>query len=588
MKKILNNIAIILIISLFWACNDDYYDTVNNPVTYGESYLDIDFSTNKALYAPGEAVHFTLKNLPDNAKLRYMHLGNVVGESPATSKTWSWTPPADDFKGYMAVVYTEENGVEKIHNSIAVDVSSNWAKFPRYGFVSDYEKKQDVFIDRTIEVLNRYHINGLQFYDWMYDHQRPLAGSVESPAESWPDIFYRTNYYSTVKSYIEAAKKRDMKNMFYNLCYGATKDAVSDGVSEEWYVFKDKNHLEKDYHDLSGGRSHIWVLDPGNKQWQDYLIERNKDVYKVFDFDGFHIDQLGWRGDRYDYNGNSINMSSAYNSFIKAMKNAEPNKHLLFNAVGGYGQEDIANAPVDFLYVEVWGARDGDNPDMTYDDMIMLMRDNVSKSNPEKNIVLAAYMNYNVSSVGFVNKPGVLLVNAAIFAWGGSHLELGEHYLINEYFPSNNLQMRADLGKALMSYYDFMVAYQNLLRDGGEFQAVDVTFAGNDIVAARWPAGIGQVATVGKKVNGKEIIHLINFSDASHLVWRDPKATQTEPELIESPVVDITVSGTASKVWFASPDVNGGVAQELEFIQTGNKIKVTLPSLKYWDMIVIE
>lgn len=587
MKRI-KYISVALSALFMVACSNDYYNTVNDPLTYGQSYIDIDISTDKALYSPGEAVRFTLKEVPAGAKIRYTYLGETIEESSLASDNWTWTPPADDFKGYMATIYTDENGAEKVYTNIAVDVSSDWAKFPRYGFLSDYDKMDNVFINRNIEMLNRYHINGLQFYDWLYDHQRPFPGSADKPAESWPDIFYRTNYLSTIKAYIIAAKKYDMKTMFYNLCYGATKDAASDGVSEEWYIFKDREHTEKDYHDLSGGRSHIWLTNPADEQWQDYLIARNKDVYEVFDFDGYHIDQLGWRGSRYDYYGNEVDMSKSYRSFINAMKKAEPEKSLLFNAVGGYAQDEIAKAPVDFLYVEVWGAREGDNPDMTYDDMIMLMRDNVSKSNPEKNIVLAAYMNYNVSSVGFVNKPGILLVNAAIFAWGGSHLELGEHYLINEYFPSNNLQMRADLGKALINYYDFMVAYQNLLRDGGEFQAVDVAFVDSDVQAARWPADKGYVATIGKKVGSKNIIHLINFADANSMVWRDPKGTQAEPELIEQPVIDITVTSTPEKVWFASPDVNGGVAQPLEFTQTGNQIRVTLPSLKYWDMIVVE
>lgn len=569
-------------------CSSDYFETTNNPLSYGESYIDITISTDKALYNPGETVKFIAKGIPDGAKVRYTYLGNVISETDLSTETWSWTTPNDDYRGYMVEIYTIENGVEKLINNIAVDVSSDWAKFPRYGFVSDYKKMDNKFISRNIDILNRYHINGLQFYDWLYDHQRPLAGSVENPSTSWEDIFYRTNYFSTVKSYIDEAKAKGMKTMFYNLCYGATKNAASDGVSDEWYAYKDQNHSEKDYHDLSGGRSHIWVLDPGNEQWQAYLVARNKDVYQALGFDGFHIDQLGYRGDRYDYNGKSIDMSKGYGSFINAMKTAEPDKRLLFNAVGGYGQEAIANAPVDFLYVEVWGARDGDNPDMSYGDMIALMRDNVSKSNPEKNIVLAAYMNYNVSSVGFVNKPGILLANSAIFAWGGSHLELGEHYLINEYFPSNNLQLKADLGKELISYYDFMVAYQNLLRDGGDFQAAEVAFTNSNIVATRWPAAKGQVATIGKKVNGKDIYHLINFTDANTMVWRDPKGTQAEPNLIDAPEVSVNVSGTVSKVWFASPDVNRGVAQNLQFVQTGNNVTVTLPSLKYWDMIVVE
>lgn len=584
MKKIY--IIAISCASFLFGCKD-YYDVKNDPITYGQSYLDIDLYTDKPLYSPGENVKFTIKSVPAGAKVRYSFLGNVIKEDNLTASTWTWQAPSEDFRGYMVEVYTVTNGVEKTVSNIGVDVSSNWSKFPRYGFLSNYDKLNDIHIGKNIDLLNRYHINGLQFYDWLYDHHRPLAGTVANPVLSWPDIFGRYNYYSTVKGYVDAAKAKKMKTMFYNLCYGALNSAPADGVKEEWYIFNDQNHTEKDFHPLSG-RSSIYLTNAGNPEWQQYLIGRNNDVYSVFGFDGFHIDQLGYRGNRYDYNGNLIDFPATYQSFINAMKLARPEKNLLFNAVAGYGQDKIAPAQVDFLYAEIWGARSGDNENMSYADLISEMNDNLSKTNYQKNIVLAAYMNYDVQSSGFVNKPGILLADAAIFAWGGAHLELGEHYLISEYFPKNNLQMRADLGKALINYYDFAVAYQNLLRDGGTFQTPNVSFVNSPIVAENWPAAKGKVATIGKKVNGKDIVHLINFADATTMVWRDNKGTQAEPKLISSPIVDIQVTGTPSKVWFASPDIDGGVAKMLAFTQTGNKITVTLPSLKYWDMVVIE
>jgi dextranase len=42
------------------------------------------------------------------------------------------------------------------------------------------------------------------------------------------------------------------------------------------------------------------------------------------------------------------------------------------------------------------------------------------------------------------------------------------------------------------------------------------------------------------------------------------------------------------KIWLASPDVNNGVAQELSFTQSGANISFNLPSLHYWDMLVVE
>ena len=87
-----------------------------------------------------------------------------------------------------------------------------------------------------------------------------------------------------------------MKSMFYNLCFGALKDAASDGVKEEWYLFKDASHTTKDSHDLpSGWKSNIYLVDPSDKEWQQYMAERNDDVYANFAFDGYQIDQLGKR-----------------------------------------------------------------------------------------------------------------------------------------------------------------------------------------------------------------------------------------------------------------------------------------------------
>ncbi len=77
-------------------------------------------------------------------------------------------------------------------------------------------------------------------------------------------------------------------------------------------------------------------------------------------------------------------------------------------------------------------------------------------------------MDYNLaSSKGYFNTPGVLLTDAVIFSFGGAHLEMGDHMLCKEYFPNSNLQMKPELQAAIVHYYDFLTAYQNLLRDGG-------------------------------------------------------------------------------------------------------------------------
>ncbi|MDR1718469.1 MAG: glycoside hydrolase family 66 protein [Prevotella sp.] len=584
MKKIYVYLIFCLTISL-WSC-EDYYDTDNDPVVYGVTYFKADLHTDKASYKPGETVRFTLKEKPSGSvKVRYSHLGKVISEETLSSATWDWTTPSDDYKGYMVDIYEVTDNAEKIHQSIAVDVSSDWKKFPRYGFLSSYGKLSENEIENNIEALNRYHINGIQFYDWMYDHQRPLAGTVDNPSPSWADLIGRTNYLSTVKGYINAAHNKGMKAMFYNLAFGALSNAAADGVKEEWYLFKDQNHTEKDNHHLDAPfRSSIYLTNPGNKEWQDYIAGRHGDVYKVFDFDGYHIDQLGNRGTVYDYTGNAVKLEETYKPFISAMKQANPDKRLVMNAVSQYGQQkSIAKSEVDFLYTEVW------DESKTFDQLAQVILDNNSYSGNEKAIVLAAYMNYARSNnSGYINTAGILLTNAVIFSFGGSHLELGEHYLSNEYFPNSNLQMKSGTKESLTHYYDFLVAYQNILRDGGTFSPINVQSAGGNPSFENWPASQGSIAVVGKKFTDKDVVHLINFSQANSMEWRDTNGTQKEPSLVAGIQVKVTASKAVSKVWIASPDINGGVAINTEFSQSGNEVLLTLPSLKYWDMLVLE
>lgn len=574
----------------------DEVDSSVNPITYGDGYMEVYLSTDKAAYIPGEEVKIKLNKMVEgNATIRYRHLNQVIEETPLTSNEWSWNPPTDDYKGYMVDIYTIENGVEVIKGSIAIDVSSDPKMFPRNGFLSEYGKMSESEINKVMDNLNRHHINYVQYQDWHYKHHMPLAGSVSAPMEVWKDIINRDCYRTTVDGYIKAGHERNMKSLFYNLAYGALSDAEEDGVNEEWYMFKDDNRGTIDTHILgSPFKSSIYLTNPGNDDWIDYIGQKTSDVYDVYDFDGYQIDQLGGRGTLYDYWGNELDYESGFTKFIKAMKNKEPEKRLVMNAVGGFGGQEIADSEsTDFFYVEVW-----DKPTDRGFEVIsntITGQDNLNKNGGRKTI-LAAYMNYDFGKIGrsYFNTPGVLMANAAIHAWGGAHLELGEHMLCNEYFPNSNLTMNGELKKSMITFYDFITAYENLLRDGGNaWTGVDAVSLTGEINFNQWPPQKGNVATVGKNLDdGKtSVVHLLNYTNAIHLDWCDTNADQQEQDLIENKEIELSIdgrSGTIKSVWCASPDFDFGVARTLEFTQNSDKIKLILPALKYWTMIVVE
>lgn len=547
---------------------------------------DYSLVADRAVYRPGEIVRLQINRKPSASFVRYRHLDQIIRQEALLNVNWSWKPPLTDYKGYLVEVYTLTKGKEQVLASIAIDVSSNWNKFPRYGFLSEFGVKPEEEMDAVINYLTRHHINGIQFYDWHDKHHQPLAGSAAAPSAAWKDIAGRDCRRETVTGYISRAHQRGMQAMFYNLCYGALDDAAKDGVSDLWYMYRDSLHIKKDVFDLPQPpfKSKIWFTDPSNSSWQQHLSVKNDDVYKAYPFDGFHIDQVGKRdGKLYQYNGKELDLAKSFQSFISAMKKARPDKKLLFNAVNQYGQEgSIAVSPVEFLYTEVW------TPNDSYKDLAAIVQDNSRFSNG-KATVLAAYMNYEkASDKGYFNTAAVLLTNAVIFSFGGSHLELGEHMLCKEYFPNNNLVMSDELKKNITVYYDFFTAYQNLLRDGGVFNSPVISCTNGKMIIDAWPPQTGKVSVQGKQLGSKQILQLVNFTTAISLEWRDTNGMQTTPASVTDAAVEVNYNGTATKVWLASPDINFGIPQQLSFTQTANKIKFTIPLLKYWDMIVIE
>ena len=564
------------------ACNG--IDPVLDPITYGENYIAVQLSTDKACYAPGESVVFSLSQMPGASAVmvRYRHMGETIEEHVLSSTQWTWRPPTQDYRGYLVDLYVGDS----VYASVAVDVSSTPEKFVRNGFLSAYGNLSQKEIMTVVNSLNRFHINYVQFQDWHWKHHRPLAGTTTLPMDVWTDIISRNCYRSTVDAYISAAHERNMKCLFYNLLYGALNDAHEDGVSRDWYVFSDRQHNTPVFHPLSSPfKSAIYVVNPNNKAWQTYLGERNNDVYQVFDFDGWQIDQLGPQGNVYDYNGNSISLIDGFAPMIEYSKELQPQKRLVMNAVGQYGQDKISKTPVDFLYTEVW-----DKPtNRGYTVLSDVITKNYTLSGG-KATVLAAYMDYNhgIKGRGYFNTPGVLMTTAAAHAWGGTILQMGEHMLCNEYFPNSNLSMHGDLYRAMIAYYDFITAYENLLRDGGEWFGVDVESMDKQCAFNQWPAVKGRVATVGKAQEGRDIIHLLSYRNAVHLDWCDTNANQGEPDLLTNLSVKLPAKMQPAHVYVATPDANFSVAQELDFDYADGMLTLTVPSLKYWTMLWIE
>jgi len=502
-----------------------------------------------------------------------------------------WQPPADDFKGY-AIEAVLADGAGKVldRRSSAVDVSSSWTRFPRYGYLTDYSATQDP--QGVMRQLNAWHLNALQFYDWQWKHHWPVKGSSTNPDASWAELSTRTVYKSVLQNLISQAHQRGMVAMQYNLIYGAFADFATDGVDPRWGLFDAPGGVQWKL-DMPAGWTTpaLYSFNPANSGWQKFILDREMEVFQAFAFDGWHSDTVGETGPKYDADGAPVDIKATFKPFLTAAKQRLGSKYLVMNAVSAKGHLEVNTSPVDVIYMEIW-PWDGFPDYKSLKDVV----DQARAESGGKSLVVPAYMNYDYAKTksdaapGLFNEPGVLLTEATVVAAGGSRLELGEgsQMLCSDYFPNRSLVMSDSLKAKMQQYYDFLVAYENLLRDGQENtpNVIETPGVPNSSTGAR-----NTVWTFAKQDARYEIVHLINLLGTAHVSWRDSDATQQAPTAVENLGVKYYYSGAAGKVYVTSPDVDAGRPRELAAHRgsdTGGKyVRFTLPRLAYWSVVFL-
>lgn len=575
----------------------------------------LDVYTDKARYSPGEAVNIYVQiNVNSQAiktgslKVTFWHLGDQVGRGILRSMSLShqtpnpivirWMPPRSDFRGYLVnVLLAGARGKVIAQGDTAVDVSSNWDRFPRYGYIAQYSRSEGAQPRRWIAELNKFHIDGLEYYDFEYQHDKPLAGTVQHPTSQWKDIAGRTVNGHILDGFLNDAHGYNMVNMAYNASYSAYASSFSSpsGPKLQWAIWPTprgpRTLVTAMALNLDGGsqwKTHRLVyMNQSGRNWQKYLFNQMEDLFRVYPFDGWHVDTFGTKGG-YNYQGNYVNFFKGFPSFID-------NAHdflktpIVLNTVNTWGEAGVANSAAAFVYSELWADHE------TYLS-ILNAAEEVHVANPDKGLVFAAYVQEPQKGVPpprtkFFNPSSVLLADATIFASGAAHIELGDgdRMLSSEYFPDDTrYAVSPDLRIKLRHYYDFLTAYENVLRFRVSPAPATVSVSGHPAS----PYGVpNTIWTMAWQKRNWTIIHLISLLGSNDPHWRDPQAQRPEPPLLSNLKVRIAVDEDIASAGWASPDVDGGMYHKLAFkdVQSNGKryVDLILPSLKYWDMILL-
>ena len=150
--------------------------------------------------------------------------------------------------------------------------------------------------------------------------------------------------------------------------------------------------------------------------------------------------------------------------------------------------------------------------------------------------------------------------------------------------------MPKSLVAAMRNYYDFIVAYENLLRDGlkdikGNIQLKGIKTSNNGDKGTVW--------TYAKEKKGYEVIQMVNLLGMKYSSWRDDGANYDAPDFQKNLKLEYNVNqGNVKGVYMASPDFNGGNSISLKYKVKkegqGSYLEIEVPELQYWDMVYIE
>ena len=117
---------------------------------------------------------------------------------------------------------------------------------------------------------------------------------------------------------------------------------------------------------------------------------------------------------------------------------------------------------------------------------------------------------------------------------------------------------------------------------------VDVTSTREGCTFNQWKPQLGQIATVGRQVGNRDVIHLLSYRNAKHLDWCDTNGDQPAQTLLTDIPLSINLSARPQRVWVATPDYRQGAAQTIDWEYADGKLTFNLPALQYWTMIVVE
>ena len=371
--------------------------------------------TDKSTHSPGSQATITAEaSGGGTVHFSVSHLGAEIDSGDTTVEngkaTWTYTTPSENNQGYLVTA----TGADDTHAETALDVSSSWTRFPRMGYVShfkptapadittgtSYESYLSLTPSEYIAKLSQdYHINALQYYDWQYRHEQPVA--TGDLADKWP-LWYRDTYASkkTITDYIKDAKNANMGSLAYSMAYAANDNYDTNTIKDEWRLREDNgSYWVRDLGEqwwvptpkgVNKPKSHQFMMNVNTQGWRDYITDQYVTQKDAFGFDGTHIDTLGQTVKK-DASGNSVDLTDGLTALVNETA-SKTGTATGINLPDGAGTDKIGPSSASYIYTELWDHNETNQQVASY---LQGARD---KSANKPQIVAAYANNYDPAS----------------------------------------------------------------------------------------------------------------------------------------------------------------------------------------------
>lgn len=489
-----------------------------------------------------------------------------------------------EFKGYGVDLYMfSENDILQVF-STSFDVVSSWRKATRYGFLSDFYD-DDIGDEEDIVNMKKYHINIVQFYDWMYKGEQLVP-----PTSMYNDMMGRKLSIKAVKEKIKKCHRHGMRAVAYGAVYSASYEFYI--KHKEWALYNNNNQVISFI-------DRFYIMNISEKcPWHRYIIEQYKKAIEQMDFDGIHMDTYGFPKKAISKVNNITKVERLEEHFPTLINNTRNELEkvkedvcLIFNNVGNWPVDTVACAHQDTIYIEVW------KPYERYFHIQQLISwaKYMGKGKP---VILAAYLKPFIELKNENRRAAenaLLILTAAISANGAYHLALGENNgVLTQGYYVDYSTLNDSFIRTMRNYYDFIVRFSNVLFDS-QLRDVSMTHADGDNKEYLFEncsystyGEAGKVWMVIREKPDTKSINIINLSGCENDLWNKGKE---EVVSIKNITIRIQVDRDIQSIFLSSPDYDMGrpyiVDYNIENKKRGKYVVIKVPEIYIWSLVVV-